>query len=79
MIDATEELAAIRRQRAIARRHRYQKSALEKHRAELVDLRRAGASLMDLVVWLRSHRLRVAVSTVSRYLSKLPELGDHSA
>ncbi|OGU14219.1 MAG: hypothetical protein A2076_16710 [Geobacteraceae bacterium GWC2_53_11] len=79
MFDATAELAAVHRLRGLARRPRYHKSALEKHRAELVALRRAGASLKDLVVWLRTKRLKVAASTVSRYLRQLPELGGNLA
>jgi intein-encoded DNA endonuclease-like protein len=38
-------------------------------------LQRAGASYLDLVIWLRTqHRVRVNHTTVMRYLKTLPEL-----
>ena len=76
MIDAKAELAQIKQRRKLNRRQRYIKSALEEHRAELVSLRRESASLADLQLWLRlRHRLSAAISTLSRYLATLPELG----
>jgi hypothetical protein len=74
-IDAQAELAHIRHLRETARRHPYHRSRLMRYRAELVALRRAGASYPDLVVWLRTqHRMRVNHTTVMRYLKTLPEL-----
>jgi len=74
-IDAQAELANIRHLRETARRQPYRRSRLMRYRAELVALRRAGASYPDLVVWLRTqHRVRVNHTTVMRYLKTLPEL-----
>jgi hypothetical protein len=74
-IDAQAELATIRRLRETAQRQPYRRSRLMRYRAELVALRRAGASYPDLVVWLRTqHRVRVNHTTVMRYLKTLPEL-----
>lgn len=74
-LDPAAELAAIHRRRSIARRKPYQRSKLARHRAELVALRRAGASYPDLVTWLRTrHQMTVAHTTVLRYLQSLPEL-----
>lgn len=79
-MDATIELAAIRQRRKLRRKYRYVKSALEKHRAELVALRRAAASLRELQLFMSTrYRVSVAVSTLSRYLAKLPELGGGNA
>ena len=73
--DACDELAKIKEFRRMARRKRSRFSKLMPYRQELVELRRAGATITDLVLWLRKNkRLRVAASTVSRYLQKLPEL-----
>jgi len=72
--DAAEILRGIRQQRLVSRRRRYCRSRLMVHRAELVALRRAGASLADLQLWLRSQRVVAARSTISRYLGQLPEL-----
>ena len=74
-INPYEELAAIRRRRNIARRRRRYRSRLDRYRAELVALRSiGGASIAELVAYLRQRRCCVAASTVSRYLKKLPEL-----
>lgn len=74
-MDAKAELALIRQRRKLCRRRKYLKSALEVHRAALVSLRLHGGSLRELQLWLRlHHRLYVAVSTICRYLRKLPEL-----
>ncbi|MGB4600618.1 MAG: hypothetical protein WBI04_11700 [Trichlorobacter sp.] len=70
----TAELAAIRQQRRTARRRRYFRSRLDRYRAEIVALRRAGATLAEIAAWLRQRRCKVATSTISRYLAKLPEV-----
>ena len=73
--DAQREVDQIRKLRDKARRRRYQKSRLDRYRAELVAMRRAGASCGDLAVWLRVvHRCSIHRSTVDRYLKKLPEM-----
>ncbi len=73
--DAQEELHRIKSLRTTMRKKRFNRSVLERYRAELVELHRAGASLCDLQVWLRRNkRLKVARSTIGRYLHKLPEL-----
>ncbi len=68
------ELALIRQQRRMARRKRYYRSRLDRYRAEVVGLRRAGATLAEIALWLRQRRCKVACSTISRYLAKLPEV-----
>lgn len=73
--DPLAEVERIRARRAEARRKLYRKSRLDKYRAELVSMKRAGASCADLAEWLRvSHRCKVNRSSVDRYLKKLPEL-----
>ena len=74
--DAAAILDTVRQQRE-ERRHRrtWGKSKLIRHRAELVKLRQAGASLADLVHWLKTEkRTQASKSTVSRYLATLPEM-----
>ena len=69
------EVEQIRARRTEARRKLYRKSRLDKYRAELVAMKRAGASCADLVEWLRVfHRCKVNRSSIDRYLKKLPEL-----
>ncbi|HIJ95538.1 MAG TPA: hypothetical protein HPP94_07355 [Desulfuromonadales bacterium] len=73
--NAQIEVEQIRARRTEARRKLYHKSRLDKYRAELVAMKRAGASCADLVEWLRVfHRCKVNRSSVDRYLKKLPEL-----
>lgn len=77
--DAAAELAAVRQRRQVARRKQYRQSKLDRYRAELVQLRQAGASAADLVEWLRSkHRLKIHRSSIDRFLSQLPELAKAS-
>ena len=71
-----EQLRAARTRR---RRSRYSRSKLDRHRAEIAALRRAGASYSDITDWLRTSarpRIRAARSTVVRYVMSLPELQD---
>lgn len=73
--DAQREVNRIRTLRAKARRRHYRKSRLDRYRAELVAMKRAGASCGDLAVWLRlTHRCKINRSSIDRYLKKLPEL-----
>ena len=74
--DPSAALAAVREQRAAAKRRRtWGKSRLIPHRAELVKLRAEGGSFADLAHWLRKEkRTKVDSSTVRRFLQQLPEL-----
>lgn len=74
-MDVQATLNGIRHYRQLCRRVGYRRSRLEKFRAELVVLRRGGASYPELVIWLRqAKRLKIAHTTVMRYLKRLPEL-----
>jgi len=74
--NAIETLAQVREAREKRRRRcTWGKSRLTPHRAELVKLHMAGGSLADLTFWLKKEkRIKVAASTVHRYLKKQPEL-----
>ena len=73
--DAQKNLIEIRRLKTLMQRKAYVQSRLKKHRAELVDLRRLGASYPELALWLRHEKhIKVAHTTVMRYLTQLPEL-----
>lgn len=73
--NAQQELLNIRQRKGIAHRKTYPRSRLQKWRAELVALRKAGASYPELALWLRQQkRIKVTHTTVLRYLSQLPEL-----
>ncbi len=69
--DALAEVEKIRARRTEARRKLYRKSSLDRYRAELMAMKRAGASCADLVEWLRvSHRCKIHRSSIHRYLKK---------
>ena len=74
--DAESTLATIHEHRKVIRSRRtWGKSRLTPFRAELVKLRKIGGSYTDLTIWLRKEkRVKVAESTVRRYLQKLPEM-----
>ena len=73
--DAQVEVDRIRSRRAEARRKLFRKSRLDKYRAELLAMQRAGASCADLAEWLKiRHRCKIHRSSIDRYLKKLPEL-----
>ncbi len=66
----SSELAVLRRQTSTIRKRRYARSRLDRYQDELLSLRQAGASVAELQRWLRLHRIKVAHSTVSRWLAK---------
>ncbi len=81
----TTWLTSLRAARTEARRSRaYAKrvSKLERYRAELVRLHRAGASIRELQLWLQAQRSKTrsgrsplaSTSTIHNYLRNLPEL-----
>jgi len=72
--DVNQELDDLRRRQALKRRRKYRRSRLDRFRAELVKLRKAGASLAQLQLWLKDWRLSVSRSSILRYLHRLPEL-----
>ena len=78
IFDAGEALERVRSERTARRRRTtWGKSRLAPYRVELVKLRAAGGSLSEIVFWLRSQkRIKVSDTTVMRYLSKLPEMGN---
>lgn len=77
MFDAIEALTNIHEYRRTIRRKRYARSKLSRYQAELVKLRKAGASYGDLVVWLKKEkRMKTTHTTIMRFLKKLPEMQD---
>lgn len=68
--DPHTELASLRQQTATIRKKNFHPSRLDRHRAELLALHQAGATLAELQRWLRAHRIRVVHSTVARWIAK---------
>ncbi|HVV69580.1 MAG TPA: hypothetical protein VHE99_11225 [Gammaproteobacteria bacterium] len=77
--DVTHELEQVRSYKRLRKRKAYAKSRLNRCRAELVALRKAGASYRELVFWLRlNKRIKISHSSVQRYLVQLPEIQEGS-
>lgn len=68
--DTQREMTKLREQTQTIRKKRYRKSRLDRHTGELLQLHRAGASAAELQRWLREKRIRVVLSTVTRWLSR---------
>jgi hypothetical protein len=68
--DASAELAAIKEHRMMARRKLYRSSKLMPFRSELVQLRRSGATIGDLVLWLRQKINRDTPNLMSCFVEK---------
>jgi IS30 family transposase len=73
--NAPDTLQILRRRKKIRQRKSYSQSRLMKLRSELVKLRKMGASYREISDWLRQDkRIKIAHTTVMRYLAKCPEL-----
>ena len=73
-MDLQAELQEIRRTRKRARRKPYRASRLDRYRAEIEELRRKGASLEDIRLWLRRYkRMRITRSAIHYRLRRWEE------
>jgi len=68
--DVDDELQQLKKQTKAIRKTGYKSSRLDKYAAELLQLKRAGASTAEITRWLRSKRIKVAPSTTLRWLKK---------
>ncbi len=65
------KLAALQAQTRRIRQVRYRPSRLDRYTGELLSLYQAGASAAELQRWLRARRIKVVLSTVTRWLEKM--------
>ncbi|MGM3159163.1 hypothetical protein ACS25C_00045 (plasmid) [Dickeya undicola] len=68
--DVDQELAALREETRLIRKPRFRASRLDRYHGELIRLHQAGASAAELQRWLRAKRIRVVLSTVTRWLAR---------
>ncbi len=68
--NAEAEVARLQANSAARRKTTYRKSRLDRYAGELIQLHNAGASKAELQRWLREHRMRVAHSTVARWIRR---------
>ncbi len=64
------ELETLQKQTQIIRKRRFSKSRLDKFKGELLLLKDSGASTAELQRFLRTKKIKVAWSTVYRWLEK---------
>jgi len=69
-MDAQKTLAEIREKRALTRKKRHSRSKLDKFTFEILELKNVGATLSELQLFLRQNRVKVELSTISRWLKK---------
>jgi len=68
--DAETEAVRLKAETKTIRSRGYRRSRLDKYTAELITLRHQGVSIAELQRWLRCKRIKIAWSTVSRWLNK---------
>jgi len=68
--DPATEAAQLRTDTQAIRKRRYSRSRLDRWKGELLQLQQAGATPAELQRWLRSKRIKVTHSTVSRWLQR---------
>jgi len=68
--DPDLEVNKLKKQTSTIRKKRYNKSRLDRYKGELLSLRKAGATCAELQRFLRTKRIKVAYTTVSRWLAK---------
>ena len=68
--DASVELERLRSHKKKIRKRVYRRSRLDQYRGELMALRDKGATATDLQRWLRAQRIKVCLTTVTRWLDK---------
>ena len=73
--NAIVEIEELKARRALRKRKIYTPSKLKKYRAEIVELKKNGASFRLIAEWLALKKhLSVSHTTVIRFLKNLPEL-----
>lgn len=66
-----KQMQAIQQRRAIGKKAHFQRSKIDRFRAELEDFARQGISLAAMADWLATHkRTKVHPSTISKRLVK---------
>jgi transposase-like protein len=68
--DLEAELKKLNDETKLNRQVRYSRSRLDKYKGELLLLHRSNVSVAELQRWLRSKRVKVHWSTVSRWIKK---------
>jgi len=68
--DPIAESARLRKITAARRKTKYRRSRLDRYAGELIQLRKAGATIAELQRWLRERRVVVVHATVARWMKR---------
>lgn len=70
--DVETELETLKSQTKAIRKRSYssRRSRLDRYKDELLSLHRKGASAAELHRWLRANRIKVVLTTVTRWLDR---------
>ncbi len=68
--NAEKELGKIKSQRKSMRKKRYTPSRLDKLKFEILSLKKEKASLSDIQCFLKTKHIKVALSTIHRFIKK---------
>ena len=68
--DAKSEVRRLKAEQKRKRKKTYATSRLDRYRGEIVQLLAEGATPVNIQHWLRERRIKVVISTVTRYLDK---------
>jgi hypothetical protein len=68
--NAIEEVAKLKAQAKNIRKKNYRKSRLDKFKGELLSMKKDNIRPVDMQRWLRAKRIKVELSTVTRWLAK---------
>ena len=64
------EVERINKKLKLRRKKKYATSKLDRFKPEIIALRKEGVTLEGLQLWLREKRVKVGVSSISRWLKK---------
>lgn len=70
MLDLDAEIVDLKTEVQLRKPKKIYRSKLDKHRSTLLGLRKKGATMQMLQIWLEKRNIKVAQSTVSRWLQK---------
>ena len=75
MFDAHQEAELLKQQTRLIRKRSYtkRKSRLDQYKGEILSLHKQDCSIAELQRWLRTKRIKVVHSTVSRWLAQQNE------
>lgn len=69
-LEAAEVVAKLQAQAKSTRKKNYRKSRLDDFKGELLIIKKNNGRPVDLQRWLRANRIKVELSTVTRWLAK---------